>query len=51
MGLRKPHMGIARCCCKGVEERLEMHGFPLLREFLRIPSKFLRRCAIWINER
>jgi len=51
MGLRKPHMGIARCCCKGVKKRLEMRGFPLLREFLRIPSKFLLRRAIWINER
>jgi hypothetical protein len=36
---------------QGVEKRTEILGFPWLREFLRIPSKFLLRCAIRINER
>jgi hypothetical protein len=35
---------------QGVEKRPEIPGFPLLLEFLRIPPKFLLRCAIWINE-
>jgi hypothetical protein len=36
---------------QGVEKHTEIQGLPLLREFLRIPPKFLLRCAIWINER
>jgi hypothetical protein len=36
---------------QGVEKRLETLGFPWLCEFLRIPSKFLLRSAIRINER
>jgi hypothetical protein len=35
---------------QGVEKRPEIPGFSWLREFLRIPSKFLLRCAIRINE-
>jgi len=36
---------------QGVEKRPEISDFLLLHEFLRIPPKFLLRCAIWISER
>jgi hypothetical protein len=36
---------------QGVEKSLEIKGFALMREFLRIAPKFSLRRPIWTNDR